>query len=413
MNLLTVIIAILVFLAVIWILVAVLLYARKKLVPEKKVKVHVNKEKSCDADYGTTLLQSLSDQKIYVPSACGGGGTCGTCKGIILSGGGDILPTEKAHIDHKLEKEHYRLFCQVKVKNEMEVELPPEILGVKKWECEVVHNKNVATYIKELVLKLPDNEKLNFRSGSYIQIDAPKTKIDFKNFQVEEQFRREWEELGIFDQVMKNSDPTTRAYSLANPPADNDNLVLNVRIALPPFNPKKQKFKSVNPGIVSSYIFALNPGDKVMLSGPYGDFFLRDTNNEKMFIGGGAGMAPLRSHIFYLFKTLHFQGKTTFWYGGRSLRELFYREEFDALQRDVENFSFHVALSEPKPEDQWNGNTGFIHQVIFEQYLKNHPNPEDIEYYICGPPLMLQAVRTMLDRLGVPENMILFDDFGS
>lgn len=413
MNLLTVIIAILVFLAVIWILVAVLLYARKKLVPEKKVKVHVNKEKSCDADYGTTLLQSLSDQKIYVPSACGGGGTCGTCKGIILSGGGDILPTEKAHIDHKLEKEHYRLFCQVKVKNEMEVELPPEILGVKKWECEVVHNKNVATYIKELVLKLPDNEKLNFRSGSYIQIDAPKTKIDFKNFQVEEQFRREWEELGIFDQVMKNSDPTTRAYSLANPPADNDNLVLNVRIALPPFNPKKQKFKSVNPGIVSSYIFALNPGDKVMLSGPYGDFFLRDTNNEKMFIGGGAGMAPLRSHIFYLFKTLHFQGKTTFWYGGRSLRELFYREEFDALQRDVENFSFHVALSEPKPEDQWNGNTGFIHQVIFEQYLKNHPAPEEIEYYICGPPLMLQAVRTMLDRLGVPENMILFDDFGS
>lgn len=413
MNLLTVLIAILVFLAVIWLLVAVLLFARKKLVPEKKVKVHVNKEKSCDADYGTTLLQSLSDQKIYVPSACGGAGTCGTCKGIILSGGGDILPTEKAHIDHKLEKEHYRLFCQVKVKNEMEVELPPEILGVKKWECEVVHNKNVATYIKELVLKLPDNEKLNFRSGSYIQIDAPKTKIDFKDFRVDEQFRREWQELGIFDHVMKNSDPTTRAYSLANPPADNDNLVLNVRIALPPFNPKKQKFKSVNPGIVSSYIFALNPGDKVTLSGPYGDFFLRNTNNEKMFIGGGAGMAPLRSHIFHLFKTLHFQGKTTFWYGGRSLRELFYREEFDALQHDVENFSFHVALSEPKPEDQWNGNTGFIHQVIFEQYLKNHPAPEEIEYYICGPPLMLQAVRTMLDRLGVPENMILFDDFGN
>ena len=413
MNFLTILFAVIVFLAIIWLLVAILLFARKKLVPDKKVKVRVNKEKVYEADCGCTLLQSLSDEEIYLPSACGGQGTCGTCKGIILSGGGEILPTEKVHIDRKMAEQNVRLFCQVKVKDDMDIEIAPEILGVKKWECEVISNKSVATYINELVVKLPDNEKLNFKSGSYIQIHVPKTQINFQDISVKEKYAAEWRKYNIFQLVMKNREITTRAYSIANSPEDNDVIVLNVRIALPPFDKKKNRFEKVNPGIVSSYIYSLKAGDKVVVSGPYGEFFLQESNNEKMFIGGGAGMAPLRSHIQHLFHTLHTKAKVTFWYGGRSLQELFYQEDFEKIAQENSNFSYHVALSEPKSEDNWTGHTGFIHQVILEQYLQKHETPENIEYYICGPPLMLEAVLKMLNELGVPQNMIYYDDFGN
>lgn len=413
MNLLTVLLAVIVFLVVIWLLIAVLLFARKKLVPDKKVKIQINQKKIYETECGCTLLQSLSEEKIYVPSACGGQGTCGTCKGIIVSGGGDLLPTEKVHIDRKLAEQQVRLFCQVKVKNDMEIEIAPEILGVKKWECEVISNKSVATYIKELVIKLPDNEKLQFKSGSYIQIDAPKMRVDFQDVFVEDTYKEEWEKYHLFKFVMKNSEITTRAYSIANSPEDKDTIVLNIRIALPPFDKKKNRFKKINPGIVSSYIYSLKPGDKVVVSGPYGEFFLQETDNEKMFIGGGAGMAPLRSHILHLFHTLQTKNRVTFWYGGRSLQELFYQKDFEKIAQENPNFSFHVALSEPKNKDNWSGFTGFIHQVILEQYLQKHKTPENIEYYICGPPLMLQAVLKMLDHLGVPQNMIYYDDFGN
>lgn len=413
MNVLTILLAIFVFLLVIWLLVIILLFARKKLVPEKKVKITINEERQCESAYGTNLMHALAHEKIYIPSACGGAGTCGACKGIILSGGGAILPTEKVHIDRKMEKEHYRLFCQVKAKNDMEIKIPEEILGVKKWECHVISNRSIATYIKELVLELPDEADFSFRSGSYVQIDAPKGKISFTQFNIEEKYRKEWENLHLFNLTMKNSLMTMRAYSIANPPAANKTIVLNVRIALPPFNAKKQTFKKVNPGIVSSYIYSLKKGDKVMLSGPFGDFFLQETNNEKMFIGGGAGMAPLRSHIFHLFHEKKTTSKVSFWYGGRSLQELFYQEEFENLANENENFSFNVALSEPKDDDNWKGEVGFIHQVIFDKYLHAHTAPEEIEYYICGPQPMLHAVLKMLDELGVPDNMIYYDDFGN
>ncbi len=413
MNFLTILIAILIFLIVIWFLVLILLFARKKLVPEKKVKIIINGDNECEAQYGYNLMQALGEHKIYIPSACGGVGTCGACKGIILSGGGDILPTEKMHINRKMEKENYRLFCQVKVKNDMEIKIPEEILEVQKWECNVISNQSVATYIRELVLELPAHAHFHFKSGSYVQIDAPKTKISFDQFDIEEQYRQEWESFQLFKLVTKIPQPTMRAYSIANAPMENDKIVLNVRIALPPFNPKTKKIKNVTPGLVSSYIYSLKSGDKVTLSGPFGEFFLRDTTNEKMFIGGGAGMAPLRSHILHLFKEQQTQSKVTFWYGGRSLRELFYMQEFEKIAAENSNFSFNVALSEPKKEDQWQGHTGFIHQVIDDHYLHHHPTPEEIEYYICGPQPMLHAVLKMLDLLGVPDNMIFYDDFGN
>lgn len=406
-------IALAVFLVVTWLLVAILLGARKKLVPEGKVKITINHKKVIEHDCGGTLLHALGDNGIFMPSACGGAGTCGTCKGKVLSGGGAILPTELPHISRKMQAEHYRLFCQVKVKSDMEIEIPPEVFGVKKWKCKVISNHNVATFIKELVLQFPDNETLDFRSGGYIQIDVPKCKINYRDFSIDKQYLPDWERMKLFDLVMRNPDPVVRAYSMANAPSENTGVMLNVRIATPPMDRKKGCMKKVNPGVSSSYIFSLKPGDEVTVSGPFGEFFVRDSDSEMMFIGGGAGMAPMRSHIFDQFDTKHTTRKTTFWYGGRSLRELFYVDDFKRIERENGNFEFHIALSEPQPEDCWNGKTGFIHQAIFDDYLKNHPNPEDIEYYICGPPMMLQAVLKMLDSLGVPNSNIFYDDFGS
>ncbi len=409
----TMLIALGIALVVIWILVAMLLFARRKLVPGGKVKIRINGEKEVEHERGCSLLQALSDEKVFVPSACGGGGSCGTCKGKVLSGGGEILPTELAHISRKMAADHYRLFCQVKVREDMEIEIPKEFFGIKKWKCRVVSNRNVATFIKELVLQLPESECIDFRSGGYIQIDIPACIVPFSNINVEERFRADWQKMGLFNLKMKNSSNTVRAYSMANYPAENQIIMLNVRIATPPFNRKKGAFEKVNPGVASSYIHSLKPGDEVMVSGPYGEFFVEEGRGEMMFIGGGAGMAPMRSHIFHQFKTLHTQRKTTFWYGGRSLQELFYMDDFQEIERENDNFSFHVALSDPLPDDHWTGPTGFIHQVIYDQYLKDHPTPEEIQYYICGPPMMLQAVLHMLDSLGVPPENIHYDDFGN
>lgn len=412
MNVTTIIAALVISLVIIWILVAILLFARKKLVPEGKVKIKINGEKEVEHERGCSLLQALSDEKVFVPSACGGGGSCGTCKGKVLSGGGTILPTELAHISRKMAAENYRLFCQVKVREDMEIEIPKEFFGIKKWKCTVVSNHNVATFIKEFVVRLPEGETMDFKSGGYIQIEIPACTVDYAVMEVDEQYRADWEKMGLFDLKMKNGTPTVRAYSMANHPAENDVVMLNVRIATPPFNRKKGCMEKVNPGVASSYIYSLKPGDEVVVSGPYGEFFVEDTQREMMFIGGGAGMAPMRSHIFHQFKNLHTSRKASFWYGGRSRKELFYMDDFQEIERENDNFSFHVALSDPLPQDDWHGYTGFIHQVIFDNYLKDHPNPEDIEYYICGPPMMLQAILKMLDSLGVAPEMIHYDDFG-
>ncbi len=419
MSLLTVgtttviIVGVVVFLIIILLLVAILLFARKKLMPQGKVKIVINDEKEIETDPGNTLLSTLANEKIFLPSACGGGGTCGMCRLRVLDGGGSILPTEKGFFTRKEQMNNWRLGCQVKVREDLKIEVPKEIFGIKKWECEVVSNRNVATFIKEFVVKLPEGETLNFRSGGYIQIDVPKIEVDFKDIDVEEEYRSDWDKFGMWDLKMKNPEPIFRAYSMANHPAENNIIMLNVRIATPPWDRKKNAFMNVNPGICSSYIFSRKPGDKVTISGPYGEFFIKDTDREMMFIGGGAGMAPMRSHIFHLFKTVHTKRKTTFWYGGRSLKELFYVDQFREIEKENDNFRFEVALSEPLPEDNWKGKTGFIHQVIYDNYLKNHPEPEEIEYYLCGPPMMIAAVQKMLDDLGVPEEMIAFDDFGS
>ena len=407
------IIAVIVFLLLIWALVAILLYARKRLVPEGNVTIKINQEHIIEQERGVSLLQALSNQKIFISSACGGGGTCGFCRGIVTEGGGDVLPTEQGHLSRKEQEEHYRLFCQVKVRNDMEIQIPEEVFGIQKWECTVLSNDNIATYIKELVVQMPEGEKLKFKSGSYIQIDVPPTVSNYSDMEIGEEYRTEWEQNNMFALKAESSEYITRAYSMANHPAEDDRIMLNVRVATPPWDPKKKTFKSVNPGICSSYIFTLKPGDKITMSGPYGEFFIRETQNEMMFIGGGAGMAPMRSHIFDQFLTQRTNRKATFWYGGRSLRELFYIDEFEAIQKEFPNFSFDVALSAPLPEDNWTGKTGFIHQVIFDNYLKNHPNPEDIEYYICGPQVMSNAVITMLENLGVSREMIFFDDFGN
>lgn len=412
MKIVTIIMAISVFLGVIWILVFLLLAVRSKIFPSGKVKIKINGEKEIEHERGCSLLQALADEKVFVPSACGGGGTCGTCKGRVLSGGGALLPTEKMHISRQMATENYRLFCQVKVREDMEIEIPKEFFGIKKWTCKVLSNRNVSTFIKELVLQMPDGEVFNFRSGGYIQIDVPATQIDFSTMDIEEPYRTAWTQLNLFSLQMKSTTPVVRAYSLANCPDENNIIMLNVRIATPPFNPKTRTMEKVNPGIASSYIFNLKPGDEVVVSGPYGDFFVRDTENEMMFIGGGAGMAPMRSHIYDLLKYKHSHRKMTFWYGGRSRKELFYTNEFEELVRNNDNFAFSVALSEPTTEDAWEGYTGFIHQVIYDNYLKMHDAPEDIEYYICGPPMMLQSVLKMLDSLGVPPDMIHYDDFG-
>ena len=408
----TVLSSVVVFLVVLLFLVSILLYARKKLIPQGKLKLIINEERELEIDPGSTLLTSLAINDIFLPSACGGGGTCAMCKCQILEGGGSILPTEAPYFTRKEQQNLWRLGCQVKGREDMKIAIPPEIFGIKKWECEVISNHNVATYIKEFNVKLPEGETLQFASGSYIQIDVPKCEVDFKDIEVEEEYVDEWDKYNTWDLKMKNPEPIFRAYSMANQPAEGNIIKLNIRIATPPFDVTRGGFMKVNPGICSSYIFSRKPGDKVTISGPYGDFFIKDTDREMMFIGGGAGMAPMRSHIFDLYKTKHSTRKATFWYGGRSLRELFYTDEFEEIEREHPSFSFHVALSEPTPEDNWKGPVGFIHQVIIDTYLENHPEPEEIEYYLCGPPMMNSAVLKMLDDFGVPEEMIAFDDFG-
>jgi Na+-transporting NADH:ubiquinone oxidoreductase subunit F len=407
--------AIAVFFVVTIVLVAVLLYAKSKLTSSGEVKININDDKELVVESGNNLLSTLGDKGIFLPSACGGGGACGMCRVQVLDGGGDILPTEVNFFTRRQQQEHWRLACQVKVKQDMKIQVPESVLGVKKWECEVVSNNNVATFIREFVVKLPEGERLNFRSGGYIQIDIPKyDAIKFADFDVAPEYREDWDKMKMWDLVAKNPEPTFRAYSMANHPAEGNIIMLNIRIATPPFDRATGGFMNVNPGICSSYIYSLKPGDKITISGPYGEFFVKDTPNEKMFIGGGAGMAPMRSHIFDLFKTKHLKDTpVTFWYGARSRQEIFYEEDFTEIESENSNFKFNIALSDAKPEDNWTGYTGFIHQVIFDNYLKNHDAPEDIEYYLCGPPMMTAAVVKMLDSLGVPPENIMYDNFGS
>lgn len=411
-GLLVVLISMLVFFSVIILLVMVLLYAKKKLTPSGEVTLAINDEKQLVVEPGSTVLTTLSENKIYLPSACGGGGTCAMCKCQVLEGGGSILPTEKDFFTRKEQQNNWRLGCQVKIKQDMKIRVPEEVMGIKKWECEVISNKNVATFIKEFVVRLPEGEELNFHSGGYIQIDVPKVSVDFKDMEVEERFRDEWDKFNMWDLKMVNPEPTYRAYSMANHPAEGNIVMLNIRIATPPWDRAKGTFMNVNPGICSSYIFSRKPGDKVTVSGPYGEFFIKDTENEMVYIGGGAGMAPLRSHIFHLFHTAKTGRKVSYWYGARSLREVFYEDEFRKIEKEFPNFTFNIALSEPKPEDNWTGLKGFIHQVVYDQYLSKHEDPDEIEYYLCGPPMMNEAVFKMLYDLGVPDEMIDFDDFG-
>ena len=405
--------SVIVFLTVILVPVAVLVIVKKRLSPQGNIKIIINEERELDVKPGNSLLQTLADEQIFLPSACGGKGNCGMCKCQVLEGGGTILPTEKGFFSRKEQLDHWRLGCQVKVREDLKIHINPQIFGIKKWECAVVSNRNVATFIKELVVKLPEGEHLDFLSGGYIQIDVPKTNVSFKDFDIGEKYLKDWEKFHMFDLVMRNPEPQFRAYSMANHPAENDIIMLNVRIATPPFDKKNGGFMKVNPGVCSSYIYSLKPGDKVTISGPYGEFHIKDTDREMVFIGGGAGMAPMRSHILDLFLTKHTTRKASFWYGGRSLQELFYIDDFRKIEAENPNFKFNIALSSPLPEDNWNGYTGNIHEVLFENYLKNHTEPEEIEYYLCGPPMMTQSVLTMLDNLGVPKENILFDDFGA
>ena len=415
MNTPTVIlISIFAFLLLTLILVGLLLYAKAKLTPGGTVQLRINGEQTLTVAPGSSILSTLSNHKIFLPSACGGGGTCGMCKCRVTSGGGQILPTETGFFTRKQQQSQWRLGCQVKVREDLEVVIPEEVLGVKKWECEVVSNRNVATFIKEFVVKLPEGEALKFKSGGYVQIDVPKCSVNFqKEIEVAPEYREDWDKMKIWDLCMKNPEPTFRAYSMANHPAEGNTVMLNIRIATPPWDRAKGGFMKVNPGVCSSYLFSRKPGDKVTVSGPYGEFFLRNTQNEMLFVGGGAGMAPMRSHLFHLFHTLKTSRKVSFWYGARSKREIFYEEEFRAIEKAFPNFTFHIALSEPLPSDNWRGPVGFIHQVIFNNYLQHHEAPEDVEYYLCGPPLMTNAVTEMLDNLGVAAENVMFDDFGA
>ncbi|MBO5720812.1 MAG: NADH:ubiquinone reductase (Na(+)-transporting) subunit F [Bacteroidales bacterium] len=411
---LTIFSAVIIFLIIILLLVAILLVAKAKLVQSGDVTVSINSERKIVTSAGSSLLNVMAEDKVFLPSACGGQGNCGMCKCQVEEGGGEILPTEVGFFNRKQIKENYRLACQVKVKNDMEVKIPQEVLGIKKWECEVVSNNNVASFIKEFVVKLPEGEILDFKSGSYIQIDVPKYEANFADMDIDEKFRDEWDKFKMWGLVSKNNEETYRAYSMANHPAEGNIVMLNIRIATPPFDRSTGTWAAgINPGICSSYIFSRKPGDKVTVSGPYGDFHILDTKREMLYIGGGAGMAPLRSHLLHLFHTLKTTDrKISYWYGARSRREIFYEEDFRAIEREFPNFSFHIALSDPQPEDNWTGYTGFIHQVIYDNYLKTHDAPEDIEYYMCGPGPMANAVKKMLWDLGVPREMLMFDDFG-
>lgn len=415
MSNLTILAAVVIFLILTLLLVAILLFAKAKLTPSGELKIRINGEREVITSAGSTLLSSLAANKIFLPSACGGGGSCGMCRCQVEEGGGEILPTEVGFFTRKQIKDHYRLACQVKVKMNLEIKIPQSILGIKKWECEVVSNNNVASFIKEFVVRLPEGETLNFQPGSYIQIDVPKYDIKFADMDIDDKYRDEWDKFKMWGLVCKNDEETYRAYSMANHPAEGNIVMLNIRIATPPFDRNTGTWAAgIKPGICSSYIFSRKPGDKVTVSGPYGEFHILNTKREMLYIGGGAGMAPLRSHLLHLFKTLKTTDrKISYWYGARSRREIFYEEDFRAIERDFPNFSFHIALSDPQPEDNWTGYTGFIHQVIYDHYLKDHDAPEDIEYYMCGPGPMANAVKKMLWDLGVPREMLMYDDFGA
>ena len=395
------------FTTVILALVAIILIARSKLVASGNIKLTINGEKTVEVPAGGKLLGALAEQKIFISSACGGGGTCAQCKVNVLEGGGDLLPTESSVIPRKEAKEGCRLSCQVAVKNDMKIEVPEEVFGVKKWTCKVRSNHNVATFIKELVLELPEGESVPFRAGGYIQIERPPgLNIDFKDFDVEKEFHDDWDKYNVWQYKSSSNEETVRAYSMANYPEEFGIIMLNVRIATPPPG------MDVPPGLMSSYIFNLKPGDDCVISGPFGEFYARETDKEMVFVGGGAGMAPMRSHIFDQLRRIKTKRKMTFWYGARSKREMFYVEDFDMLQKENENFKWHTALSEPLESDNWDGHTGFIHNVLYDQYLKDHPAPEDCEYYLCGPPIMNKCVIDLLVDLGVEREDIMLDDFG-
>jgi Na+-transporting NADH:ubiquinone oxidoreductase subunit F len=390
-------------------LVLVILFAKSKLVSSGDVRISINgdPEKGVTTAAGGKLLGALADQGIFIPSACGGGGTCGQCRVDVHSGGGDILPTEEGHITKREAKAGCRLACQVAVKQDMEIEVEDEIFGVQQWDCEVISNDNKATFIKELKLQIPNGESVPFKAGGYIQIEAPAHHVKYSDFEIDDQYRGDWKHFGFFDVESKVDTDTLRAYSMANYPEEEGIIMLNVRIATPP--PGRLHLPA---GKMSSFIFSLKAGDKVTISGPFGEFFAKETDNEMVFIGGGAGMAPMRSHIFDQLKRLESKRKMSFWYGARSLREMFYEDDYNGLSADNDNFEWHVALSDPQPEDNWDGLTGFIHNVLFEEYLKDHEAPEDCEYYMCGPPMMNAAVIGMLKDLGVEDENIMLDDFG-
>jgi len=420
----TIIVSIVVFLILNLLFVSILLLAKSRLTPSGNVEIVINEDKKLEMPRGGTVLNTLHSKGIFLSGACGGGGACGQCRLQVLDGGGEILPIETGFFTRKQIKDHWRLGCQTKVKNDLDIRIPEEIFGIKEWECEVVSNYNVASFIKEFVVKLPAGEHLNFKPGSYIQITAPRYETPFSTFNIEarpeegcdaDRFRPEWDKYKMWNLTGKNEEEAVRAYSMANYPAEGDIVMLNIRIATPPLDRATKSWETgISPGICSSYIFGLKPGEKVHVSGPYGDFHILDTKREMLFIGGGAGMAPLRSQLLHLFYTLKTTDrKISYWYGARSKNELFYEEDFRRIEKEFPNFQFNVALSEPLPEDHWTGYVGFIHQVIFDNYLVHHDDPEDIEYYMCGPGPMANAVQTMLDNLGVPPEMLLFDDFGS
>jgi len=403
----TIILGVSMFTAVVLALVAVILVAKSKLVASGDVNIVVNDQKTLTVPAGGKLLGCLSDAGIFVSSACGGGGTCAQCKVKVFSGGGDILPTEKSHITNREAKDGDRLSCQVAVKQDMNVEVPAEAFETKKWTCKVLSNPNVATFIKEFKLGLPEGEDVGFKAGGYIQIEVPPHELAYKDFDIEEEYHSDWDRFDVWRYRSVVTEPVVRAYSMANYPGEKGIIMLNIRVASPP-----PRLPDAPPGKVSSYVFNCKPGDEVTISGPYGEFFIKDSDSEMVYIGGGAGMAPLRSHIFELFKNQKTKRKVSYWYGGRSLRELFYLDEFAEIEKEFPNFKMNVALSEPLPEDNWEGYTGFIHQVLYDNYLKEHPAPEDIEYYICGPPMMNQAVFKLLDDIGVEPENIAYDDFG-
>ncbi len=433
MSSIVIISAIAAFTIVILLLVGMLLLAQSKLVQSGDVAVVINgdEDNKIMVPAGSTLLTTLSNQKIFLPSACGGGGTCAMCKCVVEEGGGDVLPTETGHLSRAEQKDKVRLSCQVKVKNDMKIRIPEEIFGIKKWDCEVVSNYNVSTFIKEFVVRLPEGEILHFEPGGYIQVDVPAITVHFKDMDITPKpelnhkpdvYKSDWDKFQMWGLTMKNDEPIFRAYSMANHPAEGNIVMLTIRIATPPWDRANNKWMDVNPGVCSSYVFSRKPGDKVTISGPYGEFHINPTDREMIYIGGGAGMAPLRSHIFHLFHTEKSSRKVSYWYGGRSKKELFYTNHFRKIEQEFPNFKFHIGLSEPLPEDNWkvkksldddgDGYVGFIHQVLLDNYLKHHPEPDEIEYYLCGPPMMNAAVLKMLDDMGVPKENIRFDDFG-